>query len=113
MITALVLPFRPLSQPACGNSIHVSQPGLQPPTNSDNPAQPESSSSVEVTYTTVYTFVIYDHDKGTTVVYPKMATRQTIANMRGKVNEDTAWVVDVTHLDAMGFYAGDRPPNKP
>ena len=87
----------------------MSQPGLKAPTTSDNAAQPQSPPSAEVTCTTVYSFVIYDHDKGTTVVYPKMATRQTIANMRGKVNEDTAWVVDVNHLDAMGFYAGEKP----
>jgi hypothetical protein len=60
-------------------------------------------------HTTVYTFVIYDHDKGATILYPRMATRETIANMRGKVNEETVWVVD---LDAMGFYADDKVPDK-
>jgi len=57
----------------------------------------------------VYTFVIYDHDKGTTVTYPRMATRRTIANMRGKVNEDSAWVVDERDLDVEGFYLGESP----
>jgi hypothetical protein len=33
--------------------------------------------------------------------------------MRGKVNEETAWVVDVADLDAMGFYAGEKTPDKP
>jgi len=91
----------------------VSQPGLKAPANSggSNP-QPEQQPGAEVKYATVYTFVIYDHDKGTTVIYPRMATRQTIANMRGKVNEETAWVVDVTELDGMGFYSGERTPDK-
>jgi len=93
--------------------MHVTQPGLKAPADSDSGTpQPESQPSVEVTYTTVYTFVVYDHDKGTTVIYPRMATRQTIANMRGKVNEETAWVVDVADLDVMGFYAGDKTPDK-
>ena len=63
-------------------------------------------------FTTVYTFFIYDHDKGATAIYPRMATRQTIANMRGKVNEESAWVVDVNDLDTMGFYVGEKTPDK-
>jgi hypothetical protein len=35
-----------------------------------------------------------------------MATRETIAKMRGKVNEDTAWVVEASALDVEGFYSG-------
>ena len=31
-----------------------------------------------------YTFVIWDHDKGATAIYPRMATREAIAKMRGK-----------------------------
>ena len=54
--------------------------------------------------------MIYDHDKGATAIYPRMATRRTIANMRGKVNEETAWVVDIAELDAMGFYVGEKTP---
>jgi hypothetical protein len=61
-------------------------------------------------YTTVYTFVLYDHDKGTTITYPRMATRPTIANMRGKVNEESAWVIDVKDLDATGFYVSEKKP---
>lgn len=61
------------------------------------------------TYATVYTFVIWDHDKGTTTIYPRMATRETIARMRGKVNEDTAWVVETSALDIEGFYSGTGP----
>ena len=91
----------------------MSQTGLKAQTNSESTPKTEAAGPVaEVMYTTVYTFVIYDHDKGTTVIYPRMATRQTIANMRGKVNEETAWVVDVADLDAMGFYAGDKTPDK-
>ena len=56
----------------------------------------------------VYSFVIWDHDKGATVIYPRMATRDGIAKMRGKVNEDTAWVVDASAIDIEGFYFGDR-----
>jgi len=90
----------------------VSQPGLKAPPLNESTPQTEAKPVAEVMYTTVYTFVIYDHDKGTTVIYPRMATRQTIANMRGKVNEETAWVVDVTELDSMGFYAGEKTPDK-
>jgi hypothetical protein len=61
------------------------------------------------TYATVYTFVIWDHDKNATAIYPRMATRETIARMRGKVNEDTAWVVDASALDIEGFYGGGGP----
>ena len=61
------------------------------------------------TYETVYTFVIWDHDKGATAIYPRMATRAAIARMRGKVNEDTAWVVDASALDIEGFYSGGGP----
>lgn len=61
------------------------------------------------TYATVYTFVIWDHDKATTAIYPRMATREAIAKMRGKVNEDTAWVVDTSALDIEGFYSGSAP----
>jgi hypothetical protein len=38
-----------------------------------------------------------------------MATREAIARMRGKVNEDTAWVVDASAIDIEGFYSGVRP----
>ena len=60
-------------------------------------------------HVTVYTFVIWDHDKGATAIYPRMATREAIAKMRGKVNEDTAWVVDASAIDIEGFYLGDGP----
>lgn len=91
----------------------MSQQGLKAPADSDGIAsQPTNRPSADVTYTTVYTFVIYDHDKGATAIYPRMATRRTIANMRGKVNEETAWVVDVAEVDAMGFYAGEKTPDK-
>jgi hypothetical protein len=66
-----------------------------------------TTDSVTATkYATVYTFVIWDHDRGSTTIYPRMATRETIAKMRGKVNEDTAWVVDASALDVEGFYSG-------
>jgi hypothetical protein len=64
------------------------------------------TTAASPTYVTVYTFVIWDHDKGATTIYPRMATREAIAKMRGKVNEDTAWVVDASALDIEGFYAG-------
>jgi hypothetical protein len=35
-----------------------------------------------------------------------MATRRAIANMRGKVNENTAMVVDEALLDVEGFFTG-------
>lgn len=57
-------------------------------------------------YVTVYTFYVYDHDQGKTVIYPRMATLAAIARMRGKMNEETAWVVEATQLDVEGFYSG-------
>jgi hypothetical protein len=63
-------------------------------------------------YVTVYTFVIWDHDKGATAIYPRMATREAIAKMRGKVNEDTAWVVAASSIDIEGFYFGGRPDDR-
>jgi len=51
----------------------------------------------------VYTFYVYDHDQGKTVIYPRMATPAAIAKMRGKMNEETAWVVDASALDIEGF----------
>jgi len=65
-----------------------------------------TGAATDTKYATVYTFVIWDHDRGSTVIYPRMATRETIAKMRGKVNEDTAWVVDASALDVEGFYSG-------
>ena len=91
----------------------MSQQGLKAPTdNVANATQSANQPKADAMYTTVYTFVIYDHDKGATAIYPRMATRRTIANMRGKVNEETAWVVDVAEVDAMGFYVGEKTPDK-
>ena len=68
-----------------------------------------TTTATSVAYVTVYTFVIWDHDKGATAIYPRMATPEAIAKMRGKVNEDTAWVVDGSAIDIEGFYLGDHP----
>lgn len=76
---------------------------------SPSPDRPSSTPDPQAKSVPVYTFVIYDHDKGTTVTYPRMASRRTIANMRGKVNEDSAWVVDERDLDVEGFYLGESP----
>ena len=67
---------------------------------------PPATTAASVAYVTVYTFVIWDHDKGATAIYPRMATHEAIAKMRGKVNEDTAWVVDASAIDMEGFYSG-------
>jgi hypothetical protein len=78
--------------------------------NSNSAAETASNTAaVSPTYVTVYTFVIWDHDRGATTIYPRMATLEAIAKMRGKVNEDTAWVVDASALDVEGFYSGGRP----
>jgi hypothetical protein len=69
------------------------------PVDADTPAKPVTQ------YATVYTFYVYDHDQGKPVIYPRMATPATIAKMRGKMNEETAWVVDATALDVEGFYS--------
>ena len=76
----------------------------QAPAEADPATLPGASS--ETKYTTVYTFVIWDHDRGSTTIYPRMATREAIAKMRGKVNEDSAWVVEASALDVEGFYSG-------
>lgn len=68
-----------------------------------------TTPAISPAHVTVYTFVIWDHDKGATSIYPRMATRETIAKMHGKVNEDTAWVVDASALDMEGFYFGGHP----
>jgi hypothetical protein len=83
--------------------------------NSQSAAEKSATETAPATtaaapsYVTVYTFVVWDHDKQATAIYPKMATREAIARMRGKVNEDTAWVVDASVLDVEGFYSGGRP----
>jgi hypothetical protein len=77
----------------------------------DSGAEPDHPNATAVfqSHVTVYTFVVWDHDKGATAIYPRMATREAIAKMRGKVNEDTAWVVDASAIDIEGFYSGARP----
>jgi hypothetical protein len=67
------------------------------------------TAAISPEHVTVYTFVIWDHDKAATAIYPRMATREAIAKMRGKVNEDTAWVVDASAIGIEGFYCGGRP----
>jgi len=71
-----------------------------------SPEADVTARGVSVTYEPVYSFFVYDHDKGAAVLYPRMATRRAIANMRGKVNEDTAMVVDAALLDVEGFFKG-------
>jgi hypothetical protein len=41
-----------------------------------------------------------------------MATREAIAKMRGKVNEDTARVVNAWASDIEGFYSGGPPDDR-
>jgi hypothetical protein len=85
----------------------------QAPTQRDQTSvETTSPTNSSPNYVTVYTFVIWDHDAGATVIYPRMATLETIAKMRGKVNEDTAWVVDASALDVEGFYTGGSSPPK-
>jgi hypothetical protein len=76
-----------------------------PDAQNAQPAAPAEAGQPTAQYVTVYTFYVYDHDQGKTVIYPRMATPATIAKMRGKMNEDTAWVVDASTLDIEGFYA--------
>ena len=67
---------------------------------------PDAAAKPVTNYATVYTFYVYDHDQGKTVIYPRMGTPAAIAKMRGKMNEETAWVVDAATLDIEGFYSG-------
>lgn len=90
-------------------SMAIRRSRLKPtPAQNHDPIAPNTADTKKDSheYATVYTFVIWDHDKGTTAIYPRMATRETIARMRGKVNEDTAWVIDSSALDIEGFYSG-------
>ena len=82
-----------------------SNPANNPPAAAEQsePTRPATN------YVTVYTFVVWDHDQHRTTIYPRMATLEAIAKMRGKVNEDTAWVVDSSTLDVEGFYSGGSP----
>lgn len=66
----------------------------------------EGAAKPVTNYVTVYTFYLYDHDQGKPVIYPRMGTPAAIAKMRGKMNEETAWVVDAASLDIEGFYSG-------
>jgi len=70
-------------------------------TEPDVPGRRVKSQDASVT---VYTFIIWDHDRGANVIYPRMATLDAIRKMRGKVNEGTAWVVDASEVDADGLY---------
>jgi hypothetical protein len=72
----------------------------------------QDRTTASPTHVTVYTFVVWDHDQGATAIYPRMATRESIAKMRGKVNEETAWVVDASAIDTEGFYSGGRPKDR-
>lgn len=86
------------------------------PAASQSADLPNSESTLSVAlsapitkYVTVYSFYVYDHDQNKTVIYPRMATPATVAKMRGKLNEETAWIVDATSLDIEGFYSGTAP----
>ena len=98
----------PFSQPA----LRLQRPIPVKPTLAENSHSPvetaPNTTAAPSLHVTVYTFVVWDHDKGATAIYPRMATREAIAKMRGKVNEDTAWVVDASAIDIEGFYSGVR-----
>ena len=88
---------------------------MKPTPAKNSHSEPETvpqATAASPTFVTVYTFVIWDHDKGATAIYPRMATREAIARMRGKVNEDTAWVIDATAIDIEGFYSGGVPDRR-
>jgi hypothetical protein len=84
----------------------------QAPVEHENvePAATKPEAGAAPSYVMVYSFVVWDHDRAATIIYPRMATPAAIAKMRGKVNEDTAWVVAASELDIEGFYspAGTR-----
>jgi exo-beta-1,3-glucanase (GH17 family) len=77
--------------------------------------EPETlpAKSSDPDFVMVYSFVYWDHDQNATAIYPRMATPAAIAKMRGKVNEETGWVVDARELDIEGFYSGDASKPKP
>jgi hypothetical protein len=82
------------------------------PNPTDSPpdaAEQSEPTQPALNYVTVYTFVVWDHDQQRTTIYPRMATLAAIARMRGKVNEDTAWIVAAADLDVEGFYSGGAP----
>ena len=81
------------------------KPASTPELQDAQPATSAPNAKPDAQYVTVYTFYVYDHDQGKPVIYPRMATPATIAKMRGKLNEDSAWVVDASTLDIEGFYS--------
>jgi hypothetical protein len=54
---------------------------------------------------TVYAFELRDDERGTPILFSRMATRATIENLHGQVKEETAWVVESSAVDADGFYS--------
>jgi hypothetical protein len=64
----------------------------------------QPSTALVADYATVFSFIIWDHDLGQTTTYPRMAIRETIARMRGKVNEKSALLIEPGALDRDGFY---------
>ncbi|MBS0419468.1 MAG: hypothetical protein JSR66_17290 [Proteobacteria bacterium] len=79
----------------------ASSPDLQ----DAQPGVSTTGAKPDTQYVTVYTFYVYDHDQGKPVIYPRMATPAAVAKMRGKLNEDSAWVVEASTLDVEGFYS--------
>ena len=58
---------------------------IKPTEETTSESQPAVPPSIQVNYATVYTFWIYDHDRGAAVIYPRMATRETIAKMKATI----------------------------
>ena len=53
---------------------------------------------------TVYCFTGYDHTSGQTVSAQRMATLETIKELKGTPLMETAKEVDTSELDGNGFY---------
>jgi hypothetical protein len=60
----------------------------------------------------VYTFEVWDHQKGATIVATRMGTAEAIRRVKGMADLESKRLVDESTVDADGFYPAP-PANKP
>jgi hypothetical protein len=60
----------------------------------------------------VYTFEVWDRQKGATIVPPRMGTAEAIRRVKGMADLESKRLVDESTVDADGFYPA-QPDNKP
>jgi hypothetical protein len=52
----------------------------------------------------VYTFEVWDRQKGANVIAPRMATAETIRRVKGMADLESKQLVDESKLDPEGYY---------